>query len=57
VSSELGNLTWKSAKGRASLDQKALTKDHPELVAQYTRIGSGSRRFVVPRDWNEKEED
>jgi putative phage-type endonuclease len=57
VSSELGNLTWKAAKGRASLDQKALTKDHPGLVAQYTRVGSGSRRFVVPRDWSTKEED
>jgi predicted phage-related endonuclease len=57
VSSELGNLTWKSAKGRASLDAKALERDHPELVKQYTRVGSGSRRFVVPRDWSTKEED
>jgi predicted phage-related endonuclease len=58
VASELGTLTWKSAKGRASLDQKALTKDHPDLVAQYTRVGSGSRRFVVPRDWaTDKEEE
>jgi putative phage-type endonuclease len=59
VASELGNLTWKTAKGRASLDAKALERDHPELIKQYTRVGSGSRRFVVPRDWSTdaKEED
>ena len=57
LTSDLGKVTWKLAKGRASLDRAALEKDHPELVKQYTRVGAGSRRFVVPRDWTADEKE
>jgi putative phage-type endonuclease len=57
MTSELGRVTWKQAAGRASLDRAALEKDYPDLVRKYTRLGTGSRRFVVPRDWADKEEE
>lgn len=35
--------TWKTQKGRQSLDTVALRNDHPELVAEYTKQGAGFR--------------
>ena len=35
--------TWKTQKGRQSLDTVALRNDHPELVAEYTRQGADFR--------------
>jgi predicted phage-related endonuclease len=38
-------ITWKTAK-RRSLDQKALARDHPDLVEEYKTV-SPYRRFEV----------
>lgn len=37
--------TWKPVRGRSSIDPAALRRDHPDIAAQYTRTGAGSRRF------------
>lgn len=39
--------SWKTAKGSEKIDTKALQKSHPALVAQFTTINPGSRRFLV----------
>ena len=39
--------TWKSGKGRASFDSKALQKDNPELYAKYYKEGKPSRTFLL----------
>lgn len=39
--------TWKSGKGRASFDSKALQKDNPELYARYYKEGKPSRTFLL----------
>lgn len=48
---ELGKLTWKTAKGRRRLDEKALVKAHPEIAKEFTVQSADSRRFCVPRGW------
>lgn len=42
-----GTITWKKSKDTTGLDQKALLKDQPELLAQYPQIRQGSRRFQL----------
>lgn len=44
-------LTFKSQKGRMSFDRAALERDHPEIIAEYTRQGAG---FKVMRTIKEK---
>lgn len=44
---DAGEVTYKRSKDGTSLDAKKLATDHPELVAQYSVIRSGSRRFVL----------
>jgi hypothetical protein len=34
-----------SCKGRASLDKKAIERDHPDIVERYTRFGSKYEQF------------
>jgi hypothetical protein len=38
---------WLHTAAPAKLDTKALKKDHPDLVAEYTRIGKPGRRFEL----------
>lgn len=44
--------TWKSQKGRESLDTNQLRADHPDLVAAYVRQGAPFRvlRAIKPKD-------
>ena len=44
---ETGSITWKRSKDSTVLDTKRLLSDHPELLAQYSMIRAGSRRFLV----------
>lgn len=44
---ETGSVSWKRSKDSTVLDTKRLLSDHPELLAQYSMIRSGSRRFLV----------
>ncbi len=44
---EKGAISWKRSKDSISLDSKALIKAHPELLATFSKIRQGSRRFVV----------
>ena len=44
---ETGAVSWKRSKDSSILDTKSLLSDHPELLARYSRIRAGSRRFVV----------
>ena len=43
----LGSISWKKAKDSVSLNTKALLKDKPELIEQYSQVREGSRRFLV----------
>ena len=47
---EKGAISWKRSKDSTSLDSKALTKAHPELLEQFSKTRQGSRRFVVLND-------
>ena len=47
---EKGTISWKRSKDSVSLDSKALTKAHPELLEQFSKIRQGSRRFVILND-------
>ena len=38
------------AKGRETLDGKALKAEHPAIHAQFTKIGAPSRRFLLKGD-------
>lgn len=40
-------ITYKMAKGRKTLDAKALEKDMPEIYKKYLKQGDPSRRFLV----------
>ncbi len=42
-----GSVSWKKAKDSVSLDTKALLKEQPELLNQYSQVRQGSRRFLV----------
>lgn len=39
--------TWKTSKASRRLDAKALGKNHPELVEQYTKETPGARPFLL----------
>lgn len=41
-----GEVTFKRSQDGTTLDTKRLTQDHPDLVAQYSVIRPGSRRFL-----------
>ena len=47
---EKGAISWKRSKDSTSLDSKALTKAHPELLEQFSKTRPGSRRFVILND-------
>ena len=47
---EKGAISWKRSKDSISLDSKALTKAHPELLEQFSKTRQGSRRFVILND-------
>ena len=47
---EKGAISWKRSKDSVGLDSKAVIKAHPELLAQFSKIRQGSRRFVVLND-------
>lgn len=40
-------VTWKAAKPTERFDSKAFKAAHPELAAQFTVTGEGSRRFLI----------
>ncbi|AZN35494.1 YqaJ viral recombinase family nuclease [Iodobacter ciconiae] len=42
-----GRVTWKKSKDRLAPDLDRLTAAYPDLIQQYTKPVSGSRRFVV----------
>lgn len=44
-----GSVTWKRSKDSVLLDQKALLKQHPELLEKYPQVRAGSRRFNLYR--------
>ena len=46
----MGAISWKRSKDSISLDSKALTKAHPELLEQFGKTRPGSRRFVILND-------
>ena len=47
---EKGAISWKRSKDSISLDSKALTKAHPEMLDQFSKTRPGSRRFVILND-------
>lgn len=44
---ETGSVSWKKSKDGIQLDVERLLKEQPELLKQYARIRTGSRRFLV----------
>ena len=40
-------VTYRIAKGRVTIDTKALQKEQPEVYAKYQRIGEPSRKFLL----------
>ena len=46
----MGAISWRRSKDSISLDSKALTKAHPELLEQFSKTRQGSRRFVILND-------
>lgn len=42
-----GRITWKKSKDRLAPDLERLTAAYPDLIQQYTKPVTGSRRFVV----------
>ncbi|WP_348549704.1 lambda-exonuclease family protein [Psychrobacter sp. KFRI-CH2-11] len=45
-----GAISWKRSKDSVSLDSKAVTKAHPELMDKFSKTRQGSRRFVILND-------
>jgi len=43
-------ITWKERKGRASLDQKRLAEEHPEIIEAFTKTGSPYRVMLNKTD-------
>lgn len=39
--------TWKTGKGRATLDRKKLAAEHPEIIQEYTKAGTPVRTFLI----------
>jgi hypothetical protein len=46
-------LTWKTGKGRTTIDAERLRKDKPDIAAEYTKTGAPVRTF---RPKNAKDE-
>ena len=44
---EMGEVSWKRSKDGITLDLARLQSEHPELVAAYSKIKPGSRRFLA----------
>ena len=42
-----GSVTWKKAKDSISLDSKALLKQYPEYLNQFSQPKQGTRRFNI----------
>ena len=42
-----GTVSWKRSRDSVSLDTKQLLADQPELLTQYGKTRSGSRRFLI----------
>jgi len=42
-----GRITWKKTKDRLAPDLERLTQEHPEILQQYSKPVTGSRRFMV----------
>ncbi|MEN8281419.1 YqaJ viral recombinase family protein [Acinetobacter gerneri] len=42
-----GSITWKKSKDSISLDSKALLKQHPEYLQQFSQQKMGARRFNI----------
>ncbi|RQW27265.1 endonuclease [Rhodobacteraceae bacterium CH30] len=42
-----GRVSWKKSKDRLAPDLERLSLDHPDILQQYTKPVSGSRRFIV----------
>ena len=42
-----GAISWKRTKDSVTLDTKAISKAHPELLEKFSKTRQGSRRFVV----------
>lgn len=42
-------VTWKTCKGRTTLDSKRLEKEHPAIYTQYSKVGKPSRRFSIDK--------
>lgn len=42
-----GSVTWKKAQDSISLDSKALLKQHPEYLQQFSQTKVGTRRFQI----------
>ncbi|MCY3197904.1 YqaJ viral recombinase family protein [Acinetobacter baumannii] len=42
-----GSITWKKAQDSISLDSKALLKQHPEYLQQFSQTKQGTRRFQI----------
>ncbi|MDN6275574.1 MAG: YqaJ viral recombinase family protein [Psychrobacter sp.] len=45
-----GTISCKRSKDSVSLDSKAVTKAHPELMDKFSKTRQGSRRFVILND-------
>ena len=45
-----GSVTWKKSKDSISLDSKALLKQHPEYLSQFSQSKQDSRRFNIYTD-------
>ena len=47
-----GRISWKKPKDREQTDLERLTADHPDLLQQYRKAVSSSRRFVIHTERN-----
>ncbi|MDC7712349.1 YqaJ viral recombinase family nuclease [Vogesella indigofera] len=47
-----GRISWKKPKDREQTDLERLTADHPDLLQQYRKPVSSSRRFVIHTERN-----
>lgn len=47
---DIGKVSWKKSKDRMMPDLDRLTLEHPNLLQQYSKPVTGSRRFVVQRE-------
>lgn len=44
---EGGRITWKTQKGRTSIDSKRLKADHPDIFDAYSKVGKPIRVFRI----------